>query len=74
MILLQRHDTERNMARFYAVEIQPTLFGGVMLVRRWGRIGARGQSLRAWFDSLQDAKSERRKIVSAKHRRGYRLA
>lgn len=35
--------TTRNMARFYALSIEPTLFGDVCLTRRWGRIGTRGQ-------------------------------
>ncbi|WP_026031296.1 WGR domain-containing protein, partial [Sinorhizobium meliloti] len=39
----QRIDTTKNMARFYAMSIEPDLFGGSALVRRWGRIGTRGQ-------------------------------
>lgn len=39
----QRSDTTKNMARFYAMSIEPDLFGGSALVRRWGRIGTRGQ-------------------------------
>lgn len=33
---------ERNEWRFYALSIQPELFGGAVLVRQWGRIGTRG--------------------------------
>lgn len=73
MILLHRRDDTQNMARFYAIEIQPTLFGDVMLVRRWGRIGTKGQSLRDWFEAAPAAKAERRRLVAAKQRRGYRL-
>lgn len=73
MILLHRRDDTQNMARFYAIEIQPTLFGDVMLVRRWGRIGTKGQSLRDWFEVAPAAKAERRRLVAAKQRRGYRL-
>ena len=38
----QRIDDARNMARYYTLSIQPTLFGEVAVVRCWGRIGARG--------------------------------
>ena len=31
------------MARFYKLDIQPTLFGEWSLVREWGRIGRAGQ-------------------------------
>ena len=34
-----RIDNARNMARYYTLSIQPTLFGEV---RYWGRIGTRG--------------------------------
>jgi predicted DNA-binding WGR domain protein len=30
------------MARFYKIDIQPTLFGECSLVREWGRIGRAG--------------------------------
>ena len=40
---LHRIDGARNMRRFYRLDMQPDLFGGVLLVRQWGRIGARGR-------------------------------
>jgi predicted DNA-binding WGR domain protein len=47
---LRRIDPARNMARFYALSIQPTLFGGASLVRNWGRIGTNGQAMMETFD------------------------
>lgn len=41
-IMLTRIDSQRNMARFYKLDIQPTLFGECSLVREWGRIGRPG--------------------------------
>lgn len=41
-IMLTHIDNSRNMARFYKLDIQPTLFGGCSLVRQWGRIGCAG--------------------------------
>jgi predicted DNA-binding WGR domain protein len=39
---LERHDPARHMARFYAVQVVPTLFGSWALIREWGRIGSPG--------------------------------
>jgi predicted DNA-binding WGR domain protein len=41
-IILTRTDSSRNMARFYKIDVQPTLFGDWSLVREWGRIGRPG--------------------------------
>jgi hypothetical protein len=40
---LRRIDPARNMSRFYRLDVQPELFGGVLLVKEWARIGARGR-------------------------------
>ena len=42
---LRRVDPAPNMRRFYRLDMQPDLFGGVLLAKEWGRIGA--QALRA---------------------------
>ena len=70
---LQRIDPERNMCRFYAAEIQPTLFGGVSVVRRWGRIGGPGRVMLETFDRAEEAQAALTKLVAAKQRRGYRV-
>jgi predicted DNA-binding WGR domain protein len=41
-IMLTRFDDRRNMARFYKLYVQPTLFGECSLIREWGRIGRAG--------------------------------
>ncbi|MGO7014944.1 WGR domain-containing protein, partial [Rhizobium johnstonii] len=38
-LYIERIDPSKNMARFYALSIEPNLFGGTSLVRSWGRIG-----------------------------------
>jgi predicted DNA-binding WGR domain protein len=43
---LGRVDPARNMRRFYRLDMQPDLFGGVLLVKEWGRIGARAHGCR----------------------------
>lgn len=39
---LTRIDDRRNVARFYKLDIQPTLFGEWSFVWEWGRIGSAG--------------------------------
>lgn len=41
-LMLTRIDQRRNMARYYKLDIQPTLFGEWTFVREWGRIGRAG--------------------------------
>lgn len=41
-ITVTRVDRHRNVARFYKLDIQPTLFGECSLVREWERIGRAG--------------------------------
>jgi predicted DNA-binding WGR domain protein len=43
---LRRIDPARNMSRFYRLDVQPDLFGGVLLVKEWGRIDQCGRMVR----------------------------
>lgn len=70
-VLLERHDPTRNMARFYRIEIAPDLFGGVVLIRNWGRSGCQGREHRQWFADLPDARQEQQAWLRRKLRRGY---
>lgn len=70
--LLHRIDPDMNMARFYRVEMLPDLFGAIIVERRWGRIGSRGQSLTASYPSIQVARAAATDLIRAKERRGYR--
>jgi predicted DNA-binding WGR domain protein len=38
-LVLDRCDPTCNMARYYALAIEPSLFGDASLIRKWGRIG-----------------------------------
>lgn len=40
--LLFRFDPDRNMARFYKIDVQPTLFGEWAMICEWGRVGQGG--------------------------------
>ena len=54
-ILLQRIDPARNMRRFYRIDVQPDVFGGVLLMKQWGRIGSRGQCQTRRFEDAAAA-------------------
>ena len=69
--LLHRIDPDRNMARFYRVEVLPDLFGLVTVERAWGRIGSRGQHLMVSYPSISSAEQEAIRLVRAKAKRGY---
>lgn len=71
MIILERVDSSRNMSRFYALDLQPSLFGDVLLVRRWGRIGSYGQERHDWFGSEDGAAQALEELNAAKQKRGY---
>jgi predicted DNA-binding WGR domain protein len=70
-ISLRRLDPSRNMARFYVLSVQPTLFGEVSLVRHWGRIGTKGRQKIELFDACGDAKAALARLVEKKRKRGY---
>jgi predicted DNA-binding WGR domain protein len=40
---LRRIDPTQNAARFYSMDVERDLFGRVVIVRRWGRIGTFGK-------------------------------
>ena len=63
-------DPEKNMARFYEIDVQPTLFGEFTVERNWGRIGAAGQSKTFWFDDEATADLMTNQVSAAKARRG----
>lgn len=41
---LHRIDANANMARFYCIDLAPTLFGEVTVLRHWGRLGTQGRT------------------------------
>jgi predicted DNA-binding WGR domain protein len=70
-LYIERTDSTRNMARFYALTIEPTLFGEVCVCRRWGRIGTAGQKMVHQFAQERDAVALFLELVRQKRRRGY---
>lgn len=64
-------DPSRNRARFYVLELVPTLFGETVLLRRWGRIGTGGQQSERLVDPAK-ADHALRQAARLRLRRGYR--
>src|SRR5271166_3283797 len=73
VLVLERVDRARNMARFYVLSIEPTLFDDLALVRRWGRIGTSGRERIDLHPSRPVAQIELKKWLDRKRRRGYQL-
>lgn len=71
-IQMTRIDPDRNMARFYELRLQPTLFGEASLLRAWGRIGTRGQSMMVTYANAEAAARALTRLSRQKQRRGYR--
>lgn len=69
---IQRIDAGRNMARYYTLSIQPTLFGDVSVVRNWGRIGTRGRVKVQLFFEREETVTSLQQIARQKLRKGYR--
>lgn len=69
---LHRIDPARNMSRYYALSIQPNLFGGHSLMRMWGRIGTVGQSRIDLFDDKACALEAHDLLLKQKRNRGYK--
>ncbi len=72
-LVLERVDRARNMARFYVLSIEPTLFEDLALVRRWGRIGSTGRQRIDLHLSRPIAQIELKKWLDRKRRHGYQL-
>jgi predicted DNA-binding WGR domain protein len=70
-LVLQRCDPARNMARFYVLTIEPTLYGDTALVREWGRLGQRGRRRMDLFAGRVQAVEALEAWLVRKTRRGY---
>jgi predicted DNA-binding WGR domain protein len=71
-VVLTRHDEPSNMHRFYALDVQPDLFGAECLIIEWGRIGQSGGECRSIpYPTLEDARTALQRQQRAKQRKGY---
>jgi predicted DNA-binding WGR domain protein len=70
-LVLTRIDANKNMRRFYKLDIQPDLFGGWSLIREWGRLGRPGQVRMQNFPTRGTADLAMVGHYSRKARKGY---
>jgi predicted DNA-binding WGR domain protein len=75
MIVLIRYDPAKNINRWYAVGIQPTLFCQHAVLCGWGR---RGSAFARWrilpAESRAQTGEMAEAIVEAKKKKGYQVA
>lgn len=72
-LYVERVDPARNMARFYTLAIEPTLFGTPRLLRRWGRIGTSGRTMVHHFEREEEAVALFLGLLRERRARGYRV-
>jgi predicted DNA-binding WGR domain protein len=70
-VILERHDPARNMARYYVLSIESSLFGDTALVRHWGRLGRNGRQRIDLFRQHAHAIESLDAWFARKTRRGY---
>lgn len=69
--MLRKIDHARRMARFYRVDVVPTLFGEWAVVREWGRIGGAARALSQTVATRVEAERLAAARLEVKRRRGY---
>jgi predicted DNA-binding WGR domain protein len=69
---LWRVDRAQNAARFYSMDVERDLFGRVVLVRRWGRLGTFGKVRLDEHPDEGKALQALRAIEARKKQGGYR--
>jgi predicted DNA-binding WGR domain protein len=72
-LVLDRLDPSCNMARYYVLSIEPSLFGDATLIREWGRIGRPGQRRIEFYENQSRAVEALETWLQRKRRRGYLL-
>jgi predicted DNA-binding WGR domain protein len=70
-LILHRTNPACNMHRFYALDVQPDLFGKWCLIREWGRISKPSQVRHISFPTEGEALTALARQRQAKERRGY---
>jgi len=72
-LVLDCCDPGRNMARFYVLSIEQSLFGDATLVREWGRIGKPGRRRVELHESESRAIESLETWLRRKRKRGYQI-
>ncbi|MEM1396280.1 MAG: WGR domain-containing protein [Pseudomonadota bacterium] len=72
-IRIERVEPKANMYRFYRLRLLPDLFGGVSLLREWGRIGGQGRHRIELFSDAGQAADAMLAVYRSKQKKGYQL-
>jgi len=70
-LVLRRIRPAQNERRFYALAVAVDLFGNILLVRRWGRIGTTGKQSEETHADINSAMDSLERLARTKQRRGY---
>ena len=71
LLVLERRDPACNMARYYVLSLDESLFGDIALVREWGRLGHRPHRRVELHASPDKAEEALEHWLARKKRRGY---
>ena len=71
-IYLESIDPKRNRHRWYRIDAELTLFGGVIR-REWGRIGQKGRGVQHDFETYPEAIFQIKRIVRTRKKHGYKV-
>lgn len=74
LLVLERRDPACNMARYYVLSLDESLFGDIALVREWGRLGHRPRRRVELHASPDEAEEALEHWLARKKRRGYAIA
>lgn len=71
---LRRIEPDRNMARYYTLSVEITLFEDWSCTRAFGRIGSRGgRMMMGLFGTRDEAEEELFALLRKKRARGYTI-
>jgi len=73
LLVLERTDRRTNMARYYVLSVEETLFGDAALLREWGRIRTRDRRRLDLYADRRQAREHLSTWLARKQRHGYRL-
>jgi len=71
MAFLTRIDPTRNINRFYAVQVIPSLFGDWTVMREWGRSGSPGTVRLSSYQRRDEAETAEQRTLKVRLQHGY---
>jgi len=72
VIYFESIDPGRNRRRWYRIDADVTLFGGVVR-REWGRVGQKGRRIEHELKSYQEAIFQIKRIMQTRKKHGYKI-